>query len=54
MKHDGDQGFPDQFETMTNEDWVEFDKHAEAEHNKLANSKDNNQPFIPKNSNPPF
>jgi len=54
MKHNGDQGFPDAFETMTNEDWVEFDKHAEAEHKKLAAQPQEDKPFIPKDSNPPF
>ena len=52
MKHDGEQGFPDPFTTMSNEDWVEFDKHAEEEHKKLKDVKDG--PFIPQKINPPF
>lgn len=53
MKHNGEQGFPDPFTTMSNEDWVEFDKHAEEEHKRLKDSTEN-QPFIPKESKPPF
>lgn len=52
MKHDGMQGFPDPYTTMSNEDWSEFDKHAEAEHKKMKDAPEG--PFIPKNSNPPF
>ena len=53
MKHNGEQGFPDPFTTMSNEDWAEFDKHAEAEHKKMKDwPKD--QSFIPQNSKPPF
>jgi hypothetical protein len=54
MKHNGDQGFPDQFTTMTNEDWAEFDKHAEAEHEKLMKSGAEPKPFIPEHTKPPF
>lgn len=53
MKHDDSQGFPDQWATMTDEDWVEFDKHAEAEHKKMKDWPEG-QPFIPKDSKPPF
>jgi hypothetical protein len=54
MKRDSDQGFPDPFTTMTNEDWVEFDKHAEEEHKKLAASGNEKKPFIPTDGKAPF
>lgn len=52
MKHNDSQGFPDMWETMTDEDWVEFDKHAEEVHKKMKDEP--NRPFIPQDSKPPF
>jgi len=55
MKHDGDQGFPDPYATMTSEDWADFDKHAEAEHKKMsAEPNTDKSSFLPQNPNPPF
>ena len=49
MKHNGDQ-----WNGMTNEDLVEFEKHMEQENKKIDWEKESKKPFIPKDSNPPF
>jgi hypothetical protein len=51
MKRNEDQ-FPDQWNAMTDEDWVAMDRYAEEAHKKMKDEK--GKPFIPQNSKPPF